>query len=194
MTPRVRDPRALGLLGTFAPMLAFVLGLFVFAPQAQAATPSLMMDAWDQTFEVIEFGLGCADRVQAAGAWVELQVGAEPHATGTSRGMGVVVLALAAIVVIALGRMRLTAEHKRLDVARRLIEQGIEPPQDLLAAPARNDLRRGLVLGFAGLGLVVAGMVLGDRGLAAGGLVPAFIGGGYLVSFRIAMGAARSRP
>jgi hypothetical protein len=152
-----------------------------------------MMDAWDQTFEVIEFGLGCADRVQAAGAWVELQVGAEPPAHGSSRGMGIVVLALAAIVVIALGRMRLTAEHKRLDLARRLIEQGLEPPQDLLAAPARNDLRRGLVLGFAGLGLVVAGMVLGDRGLAAGGLVPAFIGGGYLVSFRIAIGA-RGRP
>lgn len=190
MTPRTPLHR---LLGTLVPMLAFALGLFALAPRAHAAAPSLMMDAWDQTFEVIEFGLGCADRVQAAGAWVELQVGATPEVQGTSRGMGIVVLALAAIVVIALGRMRLTAEHKRLDLARRLIEQGLEPPQDLLAAPARNDLRRGLVLGFAGLGFVVAGLVLGDRGLAAGGLVPAFIGGGYLVSFRIAIGA-RGRP
>ena len=89
--------------------------------------------------------------------------------------------------------MRLSAEHKRLDLARRLIEQGLEPPQELLAAPARNDLRRGLVLGFAGLGLVVAGMLLGDRGLAAGGLVPAFIGGGYLVSFRLAIGGEGQR-
>lgn len=174
------------LAGTCAPLLGFAAGLFALMPHAHAA-PSLMMDAWDRTFEVIEFGLGCADRVQAVGAWVELQVGAESPAHGSVRGMGVVVLALAALVVIALGRMRLSAEHKRLDLARRLIEQGIEPPQELLTAPARNDLRRGLVLGFAGLGLVVAGMLLGDRGLAAGGLVPAFIGGGYLVSFRLAV-------
>ncbi len=169
------------------PVLALVFGLFGVVPQAHAA-PSLVMDAWNHTFEVIEFGLGCADRVQAAGAWVEIQVGAQPPPTGSVRGMGVVALALVALVVIALGRMRLSAEQRRLELARRLLEQGIEPPAELLSAPARNDLRRGLVLGFAGLGLVVAGMVLGDRGLAAGGLVPAFIGGGYLVSFRMAVG------
>ena len=39
---------------------------------------------------------------------------------------------------------------------------------------------------FAGLGLVIAGMMLGDRGMAAGGLIPAFIGIGYLVSHRLA--------
>lgn len=177
-----------------APVLGFTAGMFALVAQAHAApagVPSLVLDAWDHTFAVIEFGLGCADRVQAAGAWVEVQVGAEPSGHHATRGMGIVVLALAALVVIALGRMRLTAEHKRLDLARRLIEQGLEPPAELLAAPARNDLRRGLVLGFAGLGLVVAGLVLGDRGLAAGGLVPAFIGGGYLVSFRIAIGGGR---
>jgi hypothetical protein len=173
-------------------LVGLVVGLFALMPQAHAS-PSLMMDTIDRTFEVIEFGLGCADRVQAAGAWIEVQVGGDvPSHDASSRGLGVVVLALAALVVIALGRMRLSAEHKRLDLARRLIEQGIEPPQDLLAAPARNDLRRGLVLGFAGLGLVIAGMLLGDRGLAAGGLVPAFIGGGYLVSFRLAIGGRGS--
>lgn len=181
-----RSPLA-RLLATGAPMFGFVAGLFAIMHQAHAA-PSLMMDAWDRTFEVLEFGLGCADRVQAAGAWVELQVGTEPVLHGTSHGAGVVVLALAALVVIALGRMRLTAEHKRLDLARRLIEQGLEPPAELLTAPARSDLRRGLVLGFAGLGVAVAGALLGDRGLAAGGLVPAFIGAGYLVSFRLAVG------
>jgi hypothetical protein len=41
------------------------------------------------------------------------------------------------------------------------------------------------VLLFAGVGLTFAGVVLGDRGLAAGGLVPAFIGIGYLVSYRL---------
>ena len=192
---RVRPGLAAGLprlvATTGGMLLGLAVGLFALVPQAHAS-PSLMTEAWDRTFEAIEFGLGCADRVQAAGAWIELQVGADAPSHGSSRGLGVVVLALAALVVIALGRMRLSAEHKRLDLARRLIEQGLEPPHDLLAAPARNDLRRGLVLGFAGLGLVVAGLLLGDRGLAAGGLVPAFIGGGYLVSFRLAIGGRES--
>lgn len=175
------------ILATVAPVMSFAAGMFALQPSAHAA-PSLLMEAWDRTFEAMEFGLGCAERVEAAGAWLELQAGgATSHAPGVSHGTGIVVLALAALVVIALGRMRLVAEQKRLELARRLIEQGHEPPAELLAAPARNDLRRGLVLGFAGLGLVVAGMVLADRGLAAGGLVPAFIGAGYLLSFRIAI-------
>ena len=94
--------------------------------------------------------------------------------------------AVAAVVVIAVGRMRLATEQRRLDVARRLIERGMELPQGLLTAPARRDLRKGIVLVFAGLGLVIAGMMLGDRGMAAGGLIPAFIGIGYLVSHRLA--------
>lgn len=172
---------------TVAPMLGFAVGLFALVPSAHAAPP-LLMEAWDRTFEAIELGLGCAERVEAAGAWLELQAGGvSTQAPGVSHGTGIVVLALAAFVVIALGRMRLVAEQKRLDVARRLIEQGLEPPPELLAAPARNDLRRGLVLGCAGLGLVVAGVMLADRALAAGGLVPAFIGAGYLLSFRIAV-------
>ena len=44
----------------------------------------------------------------------------------------------------------------------------------------------------AGLGLVIAGMMLGDRGMAAGGLIPAFIGIGYLVSYRLATAEANA--
>jgi hypothetical protein len=57
----------------------------------------------------------------------------------------------------------------------------------LLLGPARNDLRRGIVLMFAGAGLLAAGLVLGDRALTGGGLVPEFIGVGYLVSWWLAM-------
>jgi hypothetical protein len=114
-----------------------------------------------------------------------------PHAEGATRcdgmrGLGIAILALAALVVIALGRMRLHNEQKRLELARQLVEQGIEPPAGLLMGPARADLRKGIVLLFAGAGIFAAGLVLGDRGLAAGALVPEFIGVGYLVSFWLA--------
>ncbi len=135
--------------------------------------------------------LACAD-AWSFGSFLELG----PHVDGGSlkcnglQGVGVAVLALIAVVVIALGRMRLSTESKRLEVARQLVEQGMEPPAELLMGPARNDLRRGVVLMFAGAGLIGAGLLLGDRGMAAGALVPEFIGLGYLVSFYL---AARSR-
>lgn len=98
-------------------------------------------------------------------------------------GIGLALLALVALVTIALGRMRLRTETKRLEVAQRLVEQGIDPPPGLLMGPARNDLRKGIVLLFAGAGLFASGLFGADRGLMAGGLVPEFIGVGYLVSY-----------
>jgi Domain of unknown function (DUF6249) len=167
------------------PVLA-ALAVAVLGESVAHAAPQLDSEVFERTWDVIELGVSCVDQLDAASNWLEIQVGGDPSASGTMRGFGVAFLAVAALVIIALGRMRLSAEHKRLDLARRLVEQGLEPPSGLLSAPARADLRRGLVLGFAGLGLVVAGWVLGDRGLSAGGMVPAFIGAGYLVSFRLA--------
>ncbi|HET6582258.1 MAG TPA: DUF6249 domain-containing protein [Nannocystaceae bacterium] len=141
----------------------------------------------ERSLDVVEIGIACVDQVSAFAGWIDLQTGGDPATCSTTRGFGFAFLALSALVVIALGRMRLMTEQKRLDLARRLVEQGLEPPTGLLTAPAKNDMRRGIVLVAAGLGLLVAGLVLGDRGLAAGGLVPAFIGAGYLVSFRLAM-------
>lgn len=177
---RLRTPELLILPALVA--FASVVGV---APEVHAA-PRLDSDLFLRTWDVVELGISCVDQLDAASNWLEIQVGGDPASCTSVRGFGVAFLALAALVVIALGRMRLSAEHKRLDLARRLVEQGLEPPSGLLSAPARADLRRGLVLGFAGLGLVLAGGLLGDRGLAAGGLVPAFIGAGYLASFRLA--------
>ena len=122
--------------------------------------------------------------------------GLDPHRSAVEchdlHGVGFAFLGLAAVVVIAIGRMRLATEQRRLELARKLIEKGFEPPDGLFTAPARRDLRKGVVLVFAGLGLVVAGMMLGDRGMAAGGLIPAFIGIGYLVSHRLATAEANA--
>lgn len=121
--------------------------------------------------------------------WTESANPGGPGHGGPPRGLpilGLGLLGLAAVVVLALGRMRLANEHKRLDVAQRLIEQGVEPPASLLANPVRNDLRKGIVLLFAGGGLLAAGLLTADRGMAAGALVPEFIGAGYLVSYWLA--------
>lgn len=144
---------------------------------------------------VVHGGDMCVDGLYSVGGWL----GLDPHGPAGSvechdlRGVGFAFLGLAAVVVIAMGRMRLATEQRRLEVARRLIEKGFEPPDGLFTAPARRDLRKGVVLVFAGLGLVVAGMMLGDRGMAAGGLIPAFIGIGYLVSHRLATAEANDQ-
>ena len=159
----------------------------VGVPEAHAA-PTLTTQVLNAASEAVG-GLMCLDGV-ALGNLLELG----PHGSGgapcsSMRGIGIALLALVALVVIALGRMRLHTEQKRLDVARQLVEQGIEPPAGLLMGPARADLRKGIVLLFAGGGILAAGLMLGDRGMAAGALVPEFIGIGYLLSFWLA-----SRP
>lgn len=177
-------------IGTALTACSALLAFGVFGTATASAAPSLPT-AMIQTAHDAASSLGCAE-VWSFGSFLELG----PHADGGSlrcnglQGVGVAVLALIAVVVIALGRMRLSTESKRLDVARQLVEQGIEPPAELLMGPARNDLRRGVVLMFAGAGLIGAGLLLGDRGMAAGALVPEFIGLGYLVSFYL---AARAR-
>ena len=179
------------LSGLTAAAVAY-LGL---APEAHAAPSMLALDLGSSLLTIVDdvartvaYGGGlCVEGIDAIG----VAFGIDVHGRGAAechdlRGVGFAFLGLAAVVVIAVGRMRLATEQRRLDVARRLIERGINLPDGLLTAPARRDLRKGIVLVFAGLGLVVAGMMLGDRGMAAGGLIPAFIGIGYLVSHRLA--------
>lgn len=182
---------------SFVPFLGgFIAGVLAFlalVPEAQAAPLMGGSDLSSQVLGLVDdMGRtvihGSMDGLHSVG----LMLGFDPHRAADSaactdlRGVGFAFLGLAAVVVIAIGRMRLATEQRRLEVARTLIEKGFEPPEGLLAAPARRDLRKGVVLVFAGLGLVVAGMMLGDRGMAAGGLIPAFIGIGYLVSYRLA--------
>lgn len=185
--------RLSSFLPFFGGFVAGALAYLVAAPEAQAAPLMISTDLSSQMLGLVDdMGRtvvhGSMDGLYSVG----LMLGFDPHRADEARectdlrGVGFAFLGLAALVVIAVGRMRLATEQRRLEVARTLIERGFEPPEGLLAAPVRRDLRKGVVLVFAGLGLVVAGMMLGDRGMAAGGLIPAFIGIGYLVSYRLA--------
>ena len=187
LAPSVLVRGMIPVIPVFSGLLAFVV---LGVPQAHAAeVPTVGTQVMHAAGDVLGSAL-CLDTLDLGQV---LDLG--PHADGGTRcdgmrGLGIAILALAALVVIALGRMRLHTEQKRLDLARQLVEQGMEPPPGLLMGPARTDLRKGVVLLFAGAGILAAGLLLGDRGLSAGALVPEFIGVGYLVSFWL---ASRSR-
>lgn len=102
----------------------------------------------------------------------------------TSLVVDVAFLALLVITVIAVVRIRQRGEEGRFELARRYLEKGMDPPPDLFPSSAQGDLRRGIVLVFAGLGLL--GASLGMPGLGPTGLIPGFIGLGYLASFACA--------
>lgn len=103
------------------------------------------------------------------------------------KGVGFAFLMIAALVVLGVARMRLNVEQRRLDLARTLLEQGKEPPAELLRGTHAGDLRKGIVLIFAGLGMVLTAAVTSHHGLMSGGLIPGFIGMGYLVSYRMGL-------
>lgn len=102
----------------------------------------------------------------------------------TSLVVDVAFLALLVIAVIAVVRIRQRGEEGRFELARRYLEKGKEPPPELFPSSAQGDLRRGIVLLSAGLGLV--GASVGMPGIGAAGLIPGFIGLGYLASFACA--------
>lgn len=88
-------------------------------------------------------------------------------------------------------------KHAQLqDTLRLMIEKGADIPPELIAPPAApyGDLRRGIVLVGAGLALLIlVGLVFGfETGSWAVGLIPAFIGAGYLVVWRISRRAESS--
>lgn len=95
-------------------------------------------------------------------------------------------LAVVALIVISAIRFRHATAQRRLDLARRMVEKGIEPPADLLGNRGGSDLRRGLVLVSTGVGLVLASWFGGGGELSPAGLIPGFIGLGYLISHRFA--------
>lgn len=101
-------------------------------------------------------------------------------------------LALLVIAVIAVVKIRQRGEEARLELARQIVARGMEPPPELFPSSAQGDLRRGIVLIFSGLGLL--GASLGMPGLGPTGLVPGFIGLGYLVSYGCAVRGKKKGP
>jgi hypothetical protein len=90
-------------------------------------------------------------------------------------------LALLVIAVIAVVRIRQRGEEGRYELARRYLEKGMNPPHELFPSSAQRDLRRGIVLVFSGLGLLGASVSM--PGFGPMGLIPGFIGLGYLASY-----------
>lgn len=95
-------------------------------------------------------------------------------------------LAVLALLVIVALRFRHAATRQRLELARTMVAQGMEPPSELFSSERRNDLRRGLVLVAAGAGLICYGLWTHPDAPSAAGLIPGFIGIGYLLSHRFA--------
>ena len=112
---------------------------------------------------------------------------ADPGGTGAEVGsvqaLDIALLAVIGLVVIAAVRVRHATARHRLDLARRMVERGMEPHDELVGATPEQDLRRGLVLVFAGGGLLAASFMGGRGEMSPAGLIPGFIGFGYLVSY-----------
>ena len=108
------------------------------------------------------------------------------------RAFDLAFLAVVALIVIAAIRFRHATARRRLELASRMVEKGIEPPPELVGARKGNDLRRGLVLVCTGIGLTLASWLSNAGGVSPAGLIPGFIGLGYLVSHRFA-GPSRER-
>jgi hypothetical protein len=135
-------------------------------------------------------GAGWADLMNFMGSMLfDAQT---PACTGF-RAFDLAFLAVVALVVISAIRFRHATAGRRLELARRMVEKGIEPPAELIGANHGSDLRRGLVLVFTGVGLLLASLVASRTGsgasetLSPAGLIPGFIGLGYLVSHRFAV-------
>ncbi|TPV93110.1 MAG: hypothetical protein B7733_22310 [Myxococcales bacterium FL481] len=111
------------------------------------------------------------------------------NASGSCGGLRVwdlAFLGLVAIVLVAAIRFRHLAIQRRLELARRMVERGLEPPSELWGASPGGDLRRGVVLLCTGVGALVTAHASDHWSLAPLGLIPGFIGLGYLLSYRFA--------
>lgn len=101
----------------------------------------------------------------------------------------VAVFGFTALVIFVIVFFRFRGERVRHETLRAMVEKGAEIPPELLVPPVaakkHADLRRGLVLLGAGLGLIGFLLVSGDpdmpRGVWGVGLIPTLIGAGYLL-------------
>ena len=109
----------------------------------------------------------------------------EPPALAQTVPIAFFVLVLLIVALSLYAGLR--KDQHRNEVLRALIEKGAPLPAELLvpAAPGKSDLRRGLVLVGAGLGLMVMLATLADRGVWTAGLLPLLMGAGYLLTWKL---------
>lgn len=109
----------------------------------------------------------------------------EPPALAQTVPIAFFVLVLLIVALSLYAGLR--KDQHRNEVLRALIEKGAPLPAELLVppAPGKSDLRRGLVLVGAGLGLMVMLAALADRGVWTAGLLPLLMGAGYLLAWKL---------
>ena|SRR5688572_25165259 len=110
----------------------------------------------------------------------------------------VLFVCLVAAMAVTL-HFRTVRERDRHETLRRMVDKGMEIPPALLVPPNRpaSDLRRGLVLVGAGLGLIVLIATMGEpevRRMWAAGLIPTLMGAAYLLTWRIRLKEAAGQP
>lgn len=110
---------------------------------------------------------------------------ADGHHHCSPQWLDLAVLAVIATTFIIGLRMWHQTHRRRLELAREMIAHGVEPHQGLLGLSAGNDLRRGVVSSAAGIGLLVASYWATPHNVSPAGLLPLFIGIGYLVSAKL---------
>ncbi len=167
------------------------------ASTAHAALPRLRhLEIEWEGLEIAEFFMGMAGSVRGCltqiGLFAPVSAGARgPGSCGGSVILDVAFLVLLVIAVITVVAIRQRSEQHRLELARRYLEQGINPPGSLFPTAATNDLRRGIILVCAGLGCLCAtfaasGWSPAAQSLGPVGFIPGFIGLGYLISYACA--------
>jgi hypothetical protein len=88
------------------------------------------------------------------------------------------------LIVMAVLRHRMRKQSMVNDLALRLAEKGQPIPPELFtqAAPARSDLRRGIIWVAVGLGVVIFGAFDGDNDVMGIGFIPVMIGLGFAIA------------
>ena len=131
----------------------------------------------------------------------EREMRRQPFAAGPPNHVAGLMFFGALIVIVVLVEVYATRrEQMRQETLRAMVEKGIDLAPDLVArrpGPS-SDLRRGIVLVGAGLGLALAFAVLEGHGKMGPGLwsigaVPVLMGVGYLVVWRVGSTAASGR-
>lgn len=104
----------------------------------------------------------------------------------------VIICMLPFIMVIGIifinARSRSAESKRRYDIYMKSLEMGQTVPEHFFEEPERkknpsSNLKRGVICMAVGLALVVAFLVRRNDGLLIGGIIPAFIGAGYLLVY-----------
>ena len=119
----------------------------------------------------------------------------DPPAVAVIAVLGFFVTLILTVVAAAFVVSRMT--RQRAETLRLMVEKGAPIPPELLSPSAKpaNDLRRGLLLIFFGLGLGVFLLAVADvHCMWTLGLVPLLMGIGYVVASRVAVKPAAPPP